>query len=61
LENASFVPLGDLMPHLKPNVQQTFMGPQSPSIEGSSKYQYINPCSMVDIEIQVCLFYHYEK
>jgi hypothetical protein len=42
LENASFVPLGDLMAHLKPNVQQTFMGPQShlntPSIKGSSKY-----------------------
>jgi len=54
LENVSFVPLGDLMPHLKPNVQQTFMGPQihlnTPNVEGSSKYHPINPCSMVDIK-----------
>jgi hypothetical protein len=27
LENAYFVPLGDLMPHLRPNVYQNFMGP----------------------------------
>jgi hypothetical protein len=65
LKNASFVPLGDLMPHPKPNVQHIFIRPQSylhiPSVKGSSTYQSINPCSMVDIKTQVCLSYHYDK
>jgi hypothetical protein len=53
------------MPHPKPNVQHTFLGPQSHlnilSVKGSSKYQSINPWSMVDIKTQVCLSHHYEK
>jgi hypothetical protein len=65
LENASFILLGDLMPHPRPNVQHTFIGLQShlniPSVEGSSKYQSINQCSMVNIKTQVCLSYHREK
>jgi hypothetical protein len=65
LKNVSFVPLDDFMAHPKPNVQHTFTRPQShiniPSVKRSSKYQSINPCSMVDIETQVCLSYHYQK
>lgn len=59
------MPLGDLMPHPKPNVQHTFIGPRShlniPSVKGSSKSQSVNPCSMVDIKTQVFLSYHYKK
>jgi hypothetical protein len=33
----------------------------TPSVEGSSKYQSINPSSMVDIKAQICLSYHYEN
>jgi hypothetical protein len=30
-------------------------------VEGSSKYQSINPCSMLDIKIKKFFSYHYEK
>jgi hypothetical protein len=45
--NVSFVPLSDLMPHLKPNVQQTFMVPQShlntPSVKKKFKIPIHQP------------------
>jgi hypothetical protein len=46
VENASFVPLGDLMRHLKGNIQQT-------------QHQSIDPCPITKIELHVCSFFLY--
>jgi hypothetical protein len=47
MENAYFVPLGDLMPHFKGNIQQT-------------QHQSINPCLIMGIESHVRSFFLYE-
>ncbi len=46
VENASFVPLGHLMPHLKGNIQQT-------------QHQFIDPCPITKIQSHVCSFFLY--
>jgi hypothetical protein len=47
MENVSFVPLGDLMPHLKGNIPQI-------------QHQFSNPCSTMQIESHVWFSFLYE-